>query len=108
LARGLSQPLVELAAQTREVVRGNPQPVRGRGGRELAQLARTFNRTIDELTMMRKRLARSERIAARREVARQVAHEIKNPLAPIRAAVETLRRLRAREDPAFDEYFEEA
>ncbi|HVK69887.1 MAG TPA: ATP-binding protein, partial [Polyangium sp.] len=37
-----------------------------------------------------------------------IAHEIKNPLAPIRAAVETLRRLRAREDPAFDEYFEEA
>src|SRR5262249_21997625 len=55
-----------------------------------------------------KRLAATERIAARREIARQVAHEIKNPLAPIRAAVETLRRLRAREDPAFDGYFEEA
>jgi nitrogen fixation/metabolism regulation signal transduction histidine kinase len=41
-------------------------------------------------------------------VARRVAHEVKNPLAPIRAAVETLRRLRAREDPAFDEYFDEA
>jgi two-component system nitrogen regulation sensor histidine kinase NtrY len=37
-----------------------------------------------------------------------VAHEVKNPLAPIRAAVETLRRLRARNDPAFDEYFDEA
>jgi two-component system, NtrC family, nitrogen regulation sensor histidine kinase NtrY len=57
---------------------------------------------------MRKRLAASERIAARREVARQIAHEIKNPLAPIRAAVETLRRLRDRQDPAFDEYFDEA
>jgi two-component system, NtrC family, nitrogen regulation sensor histidine kinase NtrY len=41
-------------------------------------------------------------------VARRVAHEVKNPLAPIRAAVETLRRLRARGDPAFDEYFDEA
>jgi two-component system nitrogen regulation sensor histidine kinase NtrY len=57
---------------------------------------------------MRKRLATTERIAARREVARQIAHEIKNPLAPIRAAVETLRRLRDRGDPAFDDYFEEA
>jgi nitrogen fixation/metabolism regulation signal transduction histidine kinase len=37
-----------------------------------------------------------------------VAHEIKNPLLPIRASVETLRRLRARNDPAFDEYFDEA
>jgi nitrogen fixation/metabolism regulation signal transduction histidine kinase len=41
-------------------------------------------------------------------VARQVAHEVKNPLAPIRAAVETLRRLRVREDPEFDAYFDEA
>ena len=44
----------------------------------------------------------------KREIARRVAHEIKNPLAPIRAAVETLRRLRARNDPAFDDYFDEA
>jgi len=47
-------------------------------------------------------------VAAWREVARRVAHEVKNPLAPIRAAVETLRRLRARNDPAFDDYFDEA
>ena len=108
VARGLSQPIVELATEARRVVQGEPKPVRARGGRELNQLARSFNRTIDELTSMRKRLARTERIAARREVARQVAHEIKNPLAPIRAAVETLRRLRARDSPHFDDYFDEA
>lgn len=108
VARGLSQPIVELAREAREVVRGEPKAVRGRGGRELEQLANSFNRAIDELTAMRKRLARTERIAARREVARQVAHEIKNPLAPIRAAVETLRRLRERNSPQFDEYFDEA
>src|SRR5690606_23737002 len=49
-----------------------------------------------------------ERVAAQREIARRVAHEIKNPLAPIRAAIETLRRLRGRNDPAFDDYFDEA
>lgn len=108
LARSLSRPIVALARETREVVSGEPRQVRGRGGREIAVLADAFNRTIDELTAMRKRLAATERIAARREVARQIAHEIKNPLAPIRAAVETLRRLRMRDDPAFDEYFEEA
>jgi len=108
LARSLSRPIVELARETREVVAGAPRTVEGRGGRELRDLADAWNRTIEELVGMRKRLAATERIAARREVARQIAHEIKNPLAPIRAAVETLRRLRAREDPAFDEYFEEA
>jgi nitrogen fixation/metabolism regulation signal transduction histidine kinase len=108
VARGLSAPIVELAHQTRAVLRGEPRPVRARGGRELVQLATSFNRTLGELAAMRKRLARTERIAARREVARQVAHEIKNPLAPIQAAVETLRRLRARDDERFDDYFDEA
>jgi nitrogen fixation/metabolism regulation signal transduction histidine kinase len=61
-----------------------------------------------ELEATRRRLAATSRVAAWREVARRVAHEIKNPLAPIRAAVETLRRLRARQDPEFDAYFDQA
>ncbi len=108
LGRSLARPLRELAHETREVVSGEPRPVKGRGGREIRELAESFNKTIDELGRMKKRLAVTERIAARREIARQVAHEIKNPLAPIRAAVETLRRLRDRGDERFDEYFDEA
>jgi two-component system nitrogen regulation sensor histidine kinase NtrY len=108
LSRGLSRPIVRLSEQARRVVTGEPLPVKGSGVRELEELALAFNQTIADLVSMRKRLAATERIAARREIARRVAHEIKNPLAPIRAAVETLRRLRARSDPAFDEYFDEA
>src|SRR5690606_4675404 len=83
LARGLAKPIADLSAQARAVVVGNPQPVRGRGGRELRELADSFNKALLDLAALRKRLAATERIAARREVARQVAHEIKNPLAPI-------------------------
>lgn len=108
LSRGLARPIVSMARQAREVVAGEPKPVEGRGGRELEEFADAFNKAIADLTALRKRLAATERIAARREIARRVAHEIKNPLAPIRAAVETLRRLRARNDPAFEEYFDEA
>jgi signal transduction histidine kinase len=108
LSRGLARPIVSMARQVREVVAGEPKPVEGRGGRELEEFAEAFNKAIADLTALRKRLAATERIAARREIARRVAHEIKNPLAPIRAAVETLRRLRARNDPAFEEYFDEA
>lgn len=108
LARGLARPIVELSRQARNVVHGEPKPVTARGGKELEGLAASFNATLRDLLALRKRLAISERIAARREIARQVAHEIKNPLAPIRAAVETLRRLRARNDPRFDDYFDEA
>ncbi len=108
LARGLALPIVRLASEAERAVHAEPRPVQARGGRELKQLADSFNRAILELAAMRKRLAATERISARREIARQVAHEIKNPLAPIRAAVETLRRLHARNDSRFDDYFDEA
>jgi nitrogen fixation/metabolism regulation signal transduction histidine kinase len=89
-------------------MQGEPRPIEARGPREVVEAAAAFNRAIADLSSLRRRLAASERIAAWRETARHVAHEIKNPLAPIRAAIETLRRLRARNDPAFDEYFDEA
>jgi nitrogen fixation/metabolism regulation signal transduction histidine kinase len=79
-----------------------------RGSGEIAELVQAFDRMLEDLSSTRRRLAATTRVAAWREVARRVAHEVKNPLAPIRAAVETLRRLRARDDPAFDEYFDEA
>jgi len=108
LSRGLARPVRDLAEQAQRVMHGEPQPVVARGARELVEAAEAFNRAIADLVALRKRLAVTERIAARREIARRVAHEIKNPLLPIRAAVETLRRLRARNDPAFDDYFDEA
>jgi signal transduction histidine kinase len=108
MARSVAGPIEGLARQAGEVLRGEPRPVTARGSRELGEFARAFNKALEDLVHLRKTLATTERIAARREIARRVAHEIKNPLAPIRAAVETLRRLRARADPAFDGYFDEA
>ncbi len=108
LARNLSRPLSELASEARKVASGEARPVRTRGTGEIADLTDAFDRMLDDLGATRRRLAATTRVAAWREVARRVAHEAKNPLAPIRAAVETLRRLRAREDPAFDGYFDEA
>jgi two-component system nitrogen regulation sensor histidine kinase NtrY len=108
LARRARRPLVDLAKTTREALTDGPRPIAARGSRELEELGEALSKAVSELAVMKRRLAATERIAARREVARKVAHEIKNPLAPIRAAVETLRRLRARDDPAFDDYFDEA
>ncbi|MGC4093562.1 MAG: histidine kinase dimerization/phospho-acceptor domain-containing protein [Polyangiaceae bacterium] len=108
LARGLARPFVALAREASEAMQGEPRPIVAHGPREIEESAAAFNRAIQDLLALRGRLAATERIAAWREIARSVAHEIKNPLAPIRAAIETLRRLRARQDPAFDEYFDEA
>jgi signal transduction histidine kinase len=108
LARSVSRPLAVLAAEAGKVAAGEARPLRGVGSGEVAALASAFDRMLSDLEVTRRRLSAVSRIAAWREVARRVAHEIKNPLAPIRAAVETLRRLRARDDPRFDDYFDEA
>jgi len=108
LARSLGRPIAELAAEARKVARGEARPLRARGTGEIAELAESFDRMLVDLEATRRRLAATTRVAAWREVARRVAHEVKNPLAPIRAAVETLRRLRARDDPEFYAYFDEA
>lgn len=108
IARSLGRPIAELAAEARKVASDQANPLRVRGSGEIAELVQAFDRMLEDLASTRRRLAATTRVAAWREVARRVAHEVKNPLAPIRAAVETLRRLRARDDPAFDEYFDEA
>ena len=107
LSRQLGRPLANLAAEARKVADGEARPLQVEGSGEIADLTRAFATMLDDLAATRRRLAATDRVAAWREVARRVAHEVKNPLAPIRAAVETLRRLRARDDPAFDGYFDE-
>ncbi|MBL0195933.1 MAG: HAMP domain-containing protein [Myxococcales bacterium] len=108
LARSLGRPLAELAREASRVKTDEARPLTVRGSGEVRDLVVAFDKMIEDLAVTRRRLAATTRVAAWREVARRVAHEVKNPLAPIRAAVETLRRLRARDDPAFDEYFDEA
>lgn len=107
-ARSLGRPITELAREAQKVATGQARPIEVRGSGEIAELGRAFDKMLEDLAVTRRRLAATTRVAAWREVARRVAHEVKNPLAPIRTAVETLRRLRARDDPAFDDYFDEA
>ena len=107
LSRGLSRPVVLFALKTRAALSGKVEALPVTGGPELEEAARAFNATLDDLRALRQRLKVTERIAARREVARQIAHEIKNPLSPIRTSIETLRKLKSRGHPEFDHYFNE-
>ncbi len=77
------------------------------GGAEEGTFA-AFNRMTRELREAQRRLARAERMAAWRDVAQRIAHEIKNPLTPIRLAIETLRKAKSRAHPDLDEIFEES
>ncbi len=74
---------------------------------EVGDLVRGFNEMTGDLARSRARLAQAERIAAWREVARRLAHEIKNPLTPIAMSVETLREAREKGRADFAEIFDE-
>jgi nitrogen fixation/metabolism regulation signal transduction histidine kinase len=77
------------------------------GGRA-DQTFQRFDRMTQELRETRARLADAERAAAFQDIARRIAHEIKNPLSPIRMAMETLRKARQKRLASFDEIFEES
>ena len=59
---------------------------------EITNLVKAYNGMIDELEVSAAQLATSEREAAWREMAKQVAHEIKNPLTPMRLTVQSFQR----------------
>jgi signal transduction histidine kinase len=74
---------------------------------EIGTLARAFNRMTGELVAQRERLVQAERVAAWRELARRLAHELKNPLFPLQITVENMMRARDRSPEQFDEVFRE-
>ena len=109
IAARVSRPIEELARAAQDVADGNwDTQVPERGRDELSVLAQSFNHMTSQLSSQRDRLVQTERVAAWRELARRLAHELKNPLFPLQLTVENL--VRARELPAeeFDEVFRES
>lgn len=89
----VSRPVDALTGAARQIASGAPGVLvetRGATG-ELRDLIDTFNRMTVDLKAATDRLVASERVAAWQEVARRLAHEVKNPLTPIRMSLETLR-----------------
>jgi two-component system nitrogen regulation sensor histidine kinase NtrY len=108
VAGRITRPVEALSAAAREVAAGNLEArVRAKASGEVGQLVAAFNAMTSELAASRERLAAAERIAAWREVARRLAHEIKNPLTPIAMSVDTLRDALEQERPDFREIFQE-
>ena len=109
IAARVSRPVEELARAAEEVASGDWNarvPVRGRD--EVGVLARSFNHMTEQLESQRERLVQSERVAAWRELARRLAHELKNPLFPLQLTVENLARARQLPPAEFDEVFSES
>ncbi len=105
----ITRPVEALAAGARAVAGGdwNTQ-VEVHSGGEIGALAAAFNQMTRELIEQRDRLVQAERVAAWRELARRLAHELKNPLFPLQITVENLQRARAAHPAEFDEVFRES
>ena len=93
MARGVAVRLGELASATARVGAGNLAiRVSERGNDEITALARAFNRMLGEVEASRSRIEYLQRISAWQEMARRLAHEIKNPLTPIQLGVQEIHR----------------
>ena len=75
------------------------------GEDEIGRLAKEYNKKVDELAESAELLARSERESAWKEMARQVAHEINNPLTPMKLSIQYLQRIKEKSSENFDDYF---
>jgi nitrogen fixation/metabolism regulation signal transduction histidine kinase len=104
-----SRPVEQLAAASREIAAGNWNArVELHSRDEFGELGQTFNSMTSQLAAQRDKLVQAERVAAWRELARRLAHELKNPLFPLQITVENLMRARTLPESEFDEIFDES
>jgi two-component system nitrogen regulation sensor histidine kinase NtrY len=102
MARGITVRISRLASTINQVAAGNLDArVPVTGSDELTELARVFNRMLGEMQQSRARIEYLQRMGAWQEMARRLAHEIKNPLTPIQLAVQECHRKYAGDDAKF-------
>jgi signal transduction histidine kinase len=110
VASRVTRPVEQLAGAARAVAEGNwdvrLDDLKASG--EVEELARAFETMTRQLLDQRERLVQAERVAAWRELARRLAHELKNPLFPLRITVDNLRRSKSLSGAEFDEVFDES
>jgi signal transduction histidine kinase len=108
-AARVTRPVEQLALAARQVAAGDwHTQVAVTSADEIGELAESFNRMTDELLQQKEQLVQSERVAAWRELARRLAHELKNPLFPLQLTVENLLRAREQSREQFEEIFRES
>jgi signal transduction histidine kinase len=108
LAARVTRPVEQLAIAADEVAAGNlGAKVNDSARDEIGRLAYAFNRMTRELIEQRERLLQTERVAAWRELARRLAHELKNPLFPLQITVENMLRAKETNPAQFEEVFRE-
>jgi two-component system nitrogen regulation sensor histidine kinase NtrY len=107
-ANQISAPIRRLIATTQRIAKGELDfrlPASRKD--EIGELHRAFNRMTEDLQQNRASLIKAERETAWREMAKQVAHEIKNPLTPVRLSIQHLRQAFRDKDKSFPKLLEQ-
>jgi two-component system nitrogen regulation sensor histidine kinase NtrY len=108
-AARVTHPVESLAEAARRVAAGDlTTKVEVESNDELGELAASFNRMTEDLVQQKERTLQAERVAAWRELARRLAHELKNPLFPLQVTVENLLRAKQKSPEVFEEVFQES
>ncbi len=103
LSRLITRPVQLLVEKIKSIKLGHQnEKIDWKSSDEFSYLIEEYNRMVDELELSAEKLAVSEREGAWRDVARQVAHEIKNPLTPMKLSVQQLMRSWNDKDPEFE------
>jgi two-component system nitrogen regulation sensor histidine kinase NtrY len=107
IARQITTPLSFIQSSLSKIIYGKKnEPIIWERDDEIGALVKEYNRMIAALENSAQRLAQSERESAWREMAKQVAHEIKNPLTPLKLGLQLLEKSWRDKDPKFDQKFE--
>ncbi len=107
--RQLSKPLEALEGKLKGIsLKGKNEKLYYPQKDEIGHLVEQYNRMVDQLEESAEILARSERETAWKQMARQVTHEINNPLTPMKLTIQQLQRMQASGNDGFNEYFEKS
>lgn len=107
IARQITTPLTLIQQSLSNTIYGRKnEPIQWNHNDEIGSLIKEYNKMIAALEVSAQKLAQSEREHAWREMAKQVAHEIKNPLTPLKLGLQLLEKAWRDHDPKFDLKFE--
>lgn len=102
------RPIVQIGRKMNKIDIDNLEYIEYDRDDEIATLVKAYNLMVNDLAESTKQLAQAERDKAWSSMARQVAHEIKNPLTPMKLQLQRLIRLKQRNAPGWEEKFDEA
>jgi two-component system, NtrC family, nitrogen regulation sensor histidine kinase NtrY len=103
ITRNISQPLALIQQSLSGTKLQQNEPIKWNSNDEIGELVGQYNNMILQLEESARKLAESEREGAWREIARQIAHEIKNPLTPMKLSIQHLQRAYANNDSNIEE-----